>query len=67
MHVVPKSDHNLASDNPEELAQLLIDDLTGAITHRFDSKLEMYYLEDATSSLRSKFFPLLDVKQVVGA
>lgn len=56
MHVVSKSDHNLASDNPEELARLLIDDLTGAITHKFDSKIEMYYLDEAASSYRSKFF-----------
>ena len=45
MHVVTKSDHNLAIDNPAELARLIIGDLTGKLTHKFDSKLEMYYLE----------------------
>ena len=44
MHVVPKSDHDLVSDNPEELASVIIGDLNGTITHKFDRKLEMYYL-----------------------
>ena len=33
LHVVPKSDHDLASDNPEELAKMIIGDLNGTITH----------------------------------
>ena len=51
LHVVPKSNHDLMSDNPTELARVLIGDLQGTITHKFDSKLEMYYLvnEDSPS------------------
>ena len=45
MHVVRNSDHNLACDNPEELARVIIGDLKGTITHKFDIKLEMYYLD----------------------
>ena len=46
MHVVTKSDHNLAAHNPEELSRIIIADLKGEITHKFEVKIEMYYLED---------------------
>lgn len=46
MHVVEKSDHDLSADNPADLARIIIDDLTGAVTHKFDTKLELYYLDD---------------------
>ena len=45
MHVVRNSGHNLASDNPEDLARVIIGDLEGTIKHKFDVKLELYYLE----------------------
>ena len=45
MHVVPKSDHNLANDNPKDLARVIIDDLNGNLRHRFDTKVELYYLD----------------------
>jgi len=51
--VVAKSDHNLACDNPEALARVIIDDLQGNLTHRFDTKIELYYLE--TSPQKSFF------------
>lgn len=47
MHVVEKSDHNLAADNPEQLASLIVDDIKGNIKHKFDTKLEMYYMDQS--------------------
>lgn len=45
MHVCDKSDHNMHSDNPTELARLIVGDLTGTITHAYEEKVEMYYVK----------------------
>ena len=59
MHVVQKSDHNMHNDNPEELIRIIIGDLTGTITHQYQEKLEMYYLEgDETDKLLKDQPPL---------
>lgn len=52
LHVVAKAGHDLASDNPDELAKLIIGDLNGTISHKHDSKRELYYLteEDMTDA-----------------
>ena len=33
------------TDNPEELLRIIIGDLKGTITHQYQEKIEMYYLE----------------------
>ena len=45
VHVCDKADHNMHNDNPQELIRLIVGDLTGQITHAYEHKLEMYYIE----------------------
>ena len=54
----------MASDNPKALAQIIIDDLNGTITRRFDSKIEMYYLETLKSPTKSIFSIFTDHEEV---
>ena len=49
----------MQNDNPTDLANIIIGDLTGTLTHQYEEKIEMYFQEGDETDLEVKDLPPL--------